>query len=988
MKETRRGDVSAFELNEGAAGGENALAGIALHHGVVDTEMERELIAWADAKARLGQEGQLPGDTFLQSSFTDPVTGRRGAGRMVLQFGSYYDYGQHEIRPLLHVEPLDSTLTRLIDHLVTVGALPAATRPDTAIINIYRVGDSIPPHIDHPAYPRPFSTLSLLTDAPMLFGSDLRPLRGGVFRGGVAHVLPRRSLLVFGAGRGADVTKHCVPSVASRRISITLRRQPAWARASNARARAAPPLPPRAKLPGGSAAPPRPQRAPAARHTREASEAIRVALQRVAAMGFCDGAQARTLKLVSRSAAACCALALLDLAAGKTRDTAPGATGSAAQSVILVEANPGLEGVCAAEIAFACRRDAAVRLCELSTRLNRGAGYVLALVGSPRAGAATGVAATAAARAAHHLHVQDALLPCIVSARSSRRVCCAVALRARRAFPWRAAPEDAEGAATVEVKVEATAAASRAEAEQLRRCLERAQPVPELARLATLGLGFRATGARVRDQAKREAPPASSAGAGDAKGKGKGARKKRGGAPVAQETAISSVEAARAVGGALAARHGVAVRLRGFALDVRVVIIGRLVLALVGAQEPAQPPPQEPAPGPTPRQAAGDASGAKGGTARAALPPAHKRPRLTRKEQRQLQKKQKQQQQALEPSVAFGMLELCLGRQLLERLRTPTTAAPAAVVLDLTGGGGGCTDVWAGVVARLAPCGLSVATPAPAPASGGTVRARFAVISSQQRQASSANGNGSGQHQSLDDYYENMLLDAYAALSGAPGSRASGGGGGGGGGGDDGAASDTTLAGARGMGRVALLVAQTNVISRVVAKLYLMWRIAAVRPLSTHGVWVRICVLEAVRGDLLGAAPSAAASSAPVHCAALSEARGGIARPCARAEELPSVGVLRLNLLRSRVMRCLVQASDTDARSGSGTGRGASGAGKMSVGAAEEMFSKWVFSAGCEGDGAGSDGLLAVDPVVPHAEARAFGDGAATLLVHQLREQF
>ena len=117
------------------------------------------------------------------------------------------------------------------------GALPASARPDTAIINIYRVGDSIPPHIDHTDYPRPFSTLSLLSDAPMLFGTSMEPLGNGRFSAPFSAVLPRRSLLVL-KGNGADMAKHCIPSVKARRISITLRKQPPWARDINNAARA------------------------------------------------------------------------------------------------------------------------------------------------------------------------------------------------------------------------------------------------------------------------------------------------------------------------------------------------------------------------------------------------------------------------------------------------------------------------------------------------------------------------------------------------------------------------------------------------------------------------------------------------------------------------------------------------------------------------------------------------------------------------------
>ena len=57
------------------------------------------------------------------------------------------------------------------------GVLPASRRPDTAIVNLYSVGDCIPPHIDHHDFVRPFCTLSLLSACPIVFGETLRVSR-------------------------------------------------------------------------------------------------------------------------------------------------------------------------------------------------------------------------------------------------------------------------------------------------------------------------------------------------------------------------------------------------------------------------------------------------------------------------------------------------------------------------------------------------------------------------------------------------------------------------------------------------------------------------------------------------------------------------------------------------------------------------------------------------------------------------------------------
>eukprot|EP00277_Geminigera_cryophila_P000920 CAMPEP_0179411008 /NCGR_PEP_ID=MMETSP0799-20121207/3654_1 /TAXON_ID=46947 /ORGANISM="Geminigera cryophila, Strain CCMP2564" /LENGTH=386 /DNA_ID=CAMNT_0021183021 /DNA_START=42 /DNA_END=1202 /DNA_ORIENTATION=- len=227
MESTRYLDqASGRQSSEGVI---NVLDGLLLYQDIINQRWETELIEWIEECVRLGLSGQLAGETFMQSTYTDHATGKRGRGRQVLQYGSYYDYANHRIAPEVPVEPLHPILLKLVDKLVHQGVLPQAVRPDSAIINLYRPGDNIPPHIDHMDYPRPFSTLSLLSDADMLLGAHIEPRGNGTFRAPCTINLSRRSLLIL-AGNGANVAKHCIPAVQSRRISITLRRLPTWAR--------------------------------------------------------------------------------------------------------------------------------------------------------------------------------------------------------------------------------------------------------------------------------------------------------------------------------------------------------------------------------------------------------------------------------------------------------------------------------------------------------------------------------------------------------------------------------------------------------------------------------------------------------------------------------------------------------------------------------------------------------------------------------------
>ena len=85
-------------------------------------------------------------------------------------------------------------------------------------------GDCIPPHIDHHDFVRPFVTLSLLSEQPILFGKEIKIVEDGIFDAPVRGCgSPSGSVLVLN-GNGADVAKHCVPAVSSERVSITFRK--------------------------------------------------------------------------------------------------------------------------------------------------------------------------------------------------------------------------------------------------------------------------------------------------------------------------------------------------------------------------------------------------------------------------------------------------------------------------------------------------------------------------------------------------------------------------------------------------------------------------------------------------------------------------------------------------------------------------------------------------------------------------------------------
>ncbi|KAF5738126.1 hypothetical protein HS088_TW13G01021 [Tripterygium wilfordii] len=127
---------------------------------------------------------------------------------------------------VVNMSPLsgDLTVTKVIvRRLIMWHVLPPSCVPDSCIVNIYEEGNCIPPHVDNHDFVRPFCTVSFLGECNIVFGSNLKILDAGEFAGSIAIPLPVGSVLVLN-GNGADVAKHCVPAVSTKRISITFRK--------------------------------------------------------------------------------------------------------------------------------------------------------------------------------------------------------------------------------------------------------------------------------------------------------------------------------------------------------------------------------------------------------------------------------------------------------------------------------------------------------------------------------------------------------------------------------------------------------------------------------------------------------------------------------------------------------------------------------------------------------------------------------------------
>ncbi|WOL17845.1 hypothetical protein Cni_G26638 [Canna indica] len=202
----------------------NVLQGLELHTGIFTPEEQKKIVDCIVQFQEKGREGLL-----RERTYSEPRKWMRGKGRVTIQFGCCYNYAMDKqgnppgiIRDE-EVDPIPPLLKMMIKRMVEWDVLPHTCVPNSCIVNIYDKDDCIPPHIDHHDFLRPFSTVSFLSECRILFGTELKVLGPGDFSGSSAISLPAGSVLILN-GNGADVAKHCVPAVPTKRISITFRK--------------------------------------------------------------------------------------------------------------------------------------------------------------------------------------------------------------------------------------------------------------------------------------------------------------------------------------------------------------------------------------------------------------------------------------------------------------------------------------------------------------------------------------------------------------------------------------------------------------------------------------------------------------------------------------------------------------------------------------------------------------------------------------------
>jgi alkylated DNA repair dioxygenase AlkB len=206
----------------------NILEGLELHTEVFNAAEQQKIVDKVYELQEKGRKGEL------KRAFTP-----QGKGRSAIQFGCCFNYRtSKDGKPsgILRdetVDPLPFLFKEIIRRLVKWHVLPPACVPDCCVVNIYDEGDCIPPHVDNRDFLRPFCTVSFLSECNILFGSSLKVEETGEYSGGSYSLpLPVGSVLVLN-GNGANVAKHCIPEVPTKRISITFRKmdeskRPVW----------------------------------------------------------------------------------------------------------------------------------------------------------------------------------------------------------------------------------------------------------------------------------------------------------------------------------------------------------------------------------------------------------------------------------------------------------------------------------------------------------------------------------------------------------------------------------------------------------------------------------------------------------------------------------------------------------------------------------------------------------------------------------------
>ncbi|XP_020586526.1 uncharacterized protein LOC110028850 [Phalaenopsis equestris] len=213
----------------------NILEGIELHTGVFSAAEQKKIVDFVYELQLKGRNNELGEHTYSEQPETKDHTS--GQGCATIQFGCCYSYMEQNENPpgILRnaaADPIPNLFKLMIKRLIGWHVMPISCVPDCCSVNIYEPGHSVQPNIESNDFVRPFCTVSFLSECDIIFGFNLKVTDAGEVEGSTPISLPIGSVLIFN-GKGANLAKHWVQAVPSKRISITFRKmdenkRPVW----------------------------------------------------------------------------------------------------------------------------------------------------------------------------------------------------------------------------------------------------------------------------------------------------------------------------------------------------------------------------------------------------------------------------------------------------------------------------------------------------------------------------------------------------------------------------------------------------------------------------------------------------------------------------------------------------------------------------------------------------------------------------------------
>ena len=137
----------------------NILHGLFMYPDFLSPQEENQLLNFVNDQVAKGARRELAGSTYNKVKH---MTAQ-------LHYGVFYNIAENAPGGK-QVEQMPEELNRIVMKLINEGILKQNQRPNTAVVSVMEEGDGMLPKIESKEFARPICTVSLLSDADMLFG--------------------------------------------------------------------------------------------------------------------------------------------------------------------------------------------------------------------------------------------------------------------------------------------------------------------------------------------------------------------------------------------------------------------------------------------------------------------------------------------------------------------------------------------------------------------------------------------------------------------------------------------------------------------------------------------------------------------------------------------------------------------------------------------------------------------------------------------------